>query len=257
MPVCAEPFKAILQFLIKSIKAVQHMKQAKIITVSSSKGGAGKTTTLMCLADYWSQHGKKVALLDTDPNKSLSRWYEKGSRKGYFKNIEFAQQLNDKEIIGTARDLITRADLLLIDVAGIASISLLKAAGIADLVVIPAQPSEDDFLEAINTKGIVREAEELTKRAIPFRTILTRAKRGTRVLDHTMQQLERLKFPVFKTVIFDRTIYAQSRFNGTTPVAQGRDGEGVKEIAALAEEIEKILEATAQTQAEPGKTAAA
>lgn len=236
---------------------VHTMKQAKIITVSSSKGGAGKTTTLMCLADYWAQNGKKVALLDTDPNKSLSRWYEKGSRKGYFGNIEFAQQLNDKEIIGTARDLITRADLLLIDVAGIASISLLKAAGIADLVVIPAQPSEDDFLEAINTKGIVREAEELTKRAIPFRTVLTRAKRGTRVLDHTMHQLERLKFPVFKTVIFDRTIYAQSRFNGTTPVAHGHEGDGVKEIAALALEIEKILEASGQGQGDVSTTVAA
>lgn len=214
---------------------------AKIITVSSSKGGAGKTTTLMCLADYWSQSGKKVALLDTDPNKSLSRWYEKGHKKGYFKEIEFSQQLNDKEIIATARDLIDRVDILLIDVAGIASISLLKAAGIADLVVIPAQPSEDDFLEAINTRGIVREAEELTKRNIPFRTVLTRAKKGTRVLNHTMNQLERLKFPVFKTVIFDRTVYAQSRFNGTTPMEQGKDGDGVKEIAALAKEIEKIL----------------
>lgn len=214
---------------------------AKIITVSSSKGGAGKTTTLMCLADYWAQKGKKVALLDTDPNKSLSRWYEKGSKKGYFAGIEFQQQLNDKEIIATARDLIERSDILLIDVAGIASISLLKAAGIADLVVIPAQPSEDDFLEAINTRGIVREAEELTKRTIPFRTVLTRAKKGTRVLDHTMTQLERLKFPVFKTVIFDRTVYAQSRFNGTTPIEQGREGDGVKEIAALAKEIEKIL----------------
>lgn len=40
----------------------------------------------------------------------------------------------------------------LIDVASVASVSLLKSAGIADLVIIPAQPNEDDFIEAINTK---------------------------------------------------------------------------------------------------------
>ena len=217
------------------------MSSANIITVSSSKGGAGKTTTLICLADYWAQQGKKVALMDTDPNKSLSRWYEKGRMKGFYQGIEFVQQLDDKEIISTAKSLITRADLLMIDVAGIASVSLLKAAGIADLVIIPAQPSEDDFLEAINTMRIVREAEELTNRKIPFRTVLTRAKAGTRVLDHTLLQLEKLKFPVFKTVIFDRTVYAQSRFNGATPVTQGTLANGVLEIEALAHEVDALL----------------
>jgi len=230
------------------------MSAAKIITVSSSKGGAGKTTTLMCLADYWSQQGRKVALMDTDPNKSLSRWYEKGRQKGFYKDIEFIQQLDDKEIIGTARELIARSDLLMIDVAGIASVSLLKAAGIADLVIIPAQPSEDDFLEAINTMRIVREAEELTGRKIPFRTVLTRAKHGTRVLDHTLLQLEKLKFPVFKTVIFDRTVYAQSRFNGATPVTQGTLANGVLEIEHLAHEIDAVL---AQQPASAGEGRAA
>lgn len=219
------------------------MSEAVIITVSSSKGGAGKTTTLMCLADYWAGQGYKVALIDTDPNTSLSRWYEKGKKKGYYEDIRFIQQLNDKEIIATARDLRTEVDIILIDVAGIASVSLLKAAGIADLVIIPAQPSEDDFLEAINTMKIVKEAEELTGNTIPFRTVITRAKHGTRVLDHTMQQLEKLKFPVFRSVIFDRTVYAQSRFNGTTPVTHEPHGSGTSEIAALAREIQTLVEA--------------
>jgi len=219
------------------------MSEAVIITVSSSKGGAGKTTTLMCLADYWASEGYKVALIDTDPNTSLSRWYEKGKKKGYYEDVRFIQQLNDKEIIATARDLRTEVDIILIDVAGIASVSLLKAAGIADLVIIPAQPSEDDFLEAINTMKIVKEAEELTGNTIPYRTVITRAKHGTRVLDHTMTQLEKLKFPVFRTVIFDRTVYAQSRFNGTTPVTHEPRGEGALEIAKLAKEIQAQIEA--------------
>jgi chromosome partitioning protein len=217
------------------------MEQAKIITISSSKGGAGKTTTAICLADYWSSVGKKVGFIDTDPNTSSTRWYEKGKQKGFFENVEFKQQLNDKEIISAAKELVGRVDILLIDVAGIASVSLLKAAGIADLVVIPAQPSEDDFLEAINTSGIVKEAEELTKRKIPFRTVITRAKQSTKVLDHVITQLERLKFPVFKTVIYDRTVYAQSRFNGATPVSTEPTGDASREIRSLADEIETLL----------------
>jgi chromosome partitioning protein len=221
------------------------MKQAKIITVSSSKGGAGKTTTLMCLADYWAGQGVRIALLDTDPNKSCARWFEKGRKKGYFEGIIFRQEVNDKAIIGTAKELAGQSDIVLIDVAGIASVSLLKAAGIADLVVIPAQPSEDDFLEAINTMGIVKEAMELTKTQIPYRTVLTRAKQGTTVLAHTIKQLQKLNFPVFNTVIADRTIYAKARFMGATPAGYRPGCDAYLQIAALAEEIEHMLYSSA------------
>lgn len=210
---------------------------AKIVTISSSKGGAGKTTTTICLADYWSRMGNKVGLIDTDPNKSLSRWFEKGRSNGFFEGILFQQQLQDKQIIETAKQMAKEVDILLIDVAGIASVSLLKAAGIADLVVIPAQPNEDDFLEAANTASIVKEAMELTSRDIPWRTVVTRGKHNTAVLKHMVAQLKKLNFPIFDTVIHDRTIYPTARFNGATPVSIEPSGVAALEIEELAEEI--------------------
>lgn len=221
------------------------MKHAKIITISSSKGGAGKTTALMCLADYWAGQGRRVALLDTDPNRSCSRWFEKGRKKGYYEGISFRQEVDDKAIIGAARELAAQADLLLIDVAGIASMSLFKAAGIADLVVIPAQPSEDDFLEAINTMNIVKDAMLMTKTTIPYRTVITRAKHGTKVLEHTVRQLQKLNFPVFDSVIADRTIYAQARFMGATPVSYRPGCDAYHQIASLADEIDSMLKQSA------------
>ncbi len=217
------------------------MEEAKIITVSSSKGGVCKTTTLMSLADYFAKQGHRVAIMDTDPNKSLTRWYKKGEKNGFYEGIEFRQELNDKAIIRTAKELAGKSDLLFIDVAGIASVSLIKAAGIADLVIIPVQPSEDDFLEAVNTMGIVKEAEELTRTKIPCRTVLTRAKQGTVVLEHTIKQLQKINFPVFNTVLMDRTIYSKARFKGATPVSYNRDQEAYEEIGALAGEVEKFL----------------
>lgn len=221
----------------------------QIVTISSSKGGAGKTTTTICLADYWSRQGLRVGLIDTDPNKSLTRWFEKGLEKGretgknYFQGIEFRQELQDKKIIETARELSKITDILLIDVAGIASTALLKAAGIADLVIIPAQPNEDDFLEAINTRGIVREAIELTGRQIPCRTLITRGKKSTMVLQHTLAQLERINFPLFKTIIHDRTVYPQARYNGITPVSYEPSGDAAYEIGLFADEITDQLAA--------------
>jgi chromosome partitioning protein len=213
-----------------------------IVSVSTSKGGAGKTTTTMSLTEWWSCKGLRVGLIDTDPMMSLTRWYEKGRDKGYFQNIEFRTELQDKKIISTAKEVSQICEIVLIDVAGIASVNLLKAAGIADLVIIPAQPNEDDFLEALNTKGIVREAMELTGRTIPCKTLITRAKQSTTVLKHTVSQLEKINFPMFKSIIYDRTVYPQARYNGQTPVSYEPCGAAAADIRLLADEIFEHLD---------------
>lgn len=212
-----------------------------IVTVSSSKGGAGKTSTTMGLADYWSKCGYSVGLIDTDPNRSLARWIEKGRDKGEFGDIEFRHEPDDKKIISTARELSQNADVLLIDVAGIASVSLLKAAGIADLVIIPAQPNEDDFLEAINTRNIVREAMDLTGRSVACKTVITRARPGTVVLKHILAQLEKLKFPLFETVLYERTVFPQARFMGQTPIGFAPGSEGARNIETFGDEVMAVL----------------
>jgi chromosome partitioning protein len=46
------------------------------ITIASSKGGCGKTTTVACLAVRAAQESGKVAMIDLDPQQSLARWWE-------------------------------------------------------------------------------------------------------------------------------------------------------------------------------------
>ena len=47
-----------------------------VITIAQQKGGAGKTTLAVHLATAWSLQGKSVALVDIDPQGSLTRWYD-------------------------------------------------------------------------------------------------------------------------------------------------------------------------------------
>ena len=46
-----------------------------IITVAQQKGGAGKTTLTAHLAVAFKDAGKSVALVDIDPQQSLSNWF--------------------------------------------------------------------------------------------------------------------------------------------------------------------------------------
>src|SRR5260221_372855 len=61
---------------------------ARVITVAQQKGGAGKTTIVAHLAVAWAAAGKKVAVVDIDPQASLTKWYAERARRAKVAPIE-------------------------------------------------------------------------------------------------------------------------------------------------------------------------
>ena len=47
----------------------------QVITVAQQKGGSGKTTVSVNLAVAFAQMGRKVAVIDSDAQGSLGRWF--------------------------------------------------------------------------------------------------------------------------------------------------------------------------------------
>lgn len=213
-----------------------------IISVSSSKGGPGKTTTVANMADYFALKGKKVAVLDTDPNENFSKWYNKGTYEDAFKGVDLVRITDEETIIEEADKAALDHDVVLIDVAGVKSKGLLYAAGISDLVVIPAQPSEDDIDEAIKTVREVQNAAKLSRREIKYRVLLTQTRKGTIVLEHAAKQFENMNgIKIFRATIGQREVHKQARFYGTTAVRFEPKGQGATEYANFTKELLKFL----------------
>lgn len=133
-----------------------------IYTLTSAKGGVGKTTAAVHLAAYLADRSGlgAVALLDCDPQGSSSRWAREavpGMAVAHAVGRELAIEHGDR--------LAAAYPHLVIDAPGGVGEEALTAILLADAVLIPVGPSALDLRAAASTVALIRQAQSLRKRA--------------------------------------------------------------------------------------------
>ena len=87
-----------------------------IITIASSKGGAGKTTISRLLLGHAARQGLRAAALDADLNHSLKDWI--GQHRAPF---EVREEIDETKIVSAIGELDEQNDLVVVDTAGAAT----------------------------------------------------------------------------------------------------------------------------------------
>lgn len=177
-----------------------------VIVTASSKGGAGKSTLTLVLAQALSMVGASVAIVDADPNRPLLRWRGGKSRSP----VEVIGDVTESNIIKVIREQSAIRQFVLVDLEGTANRLVSRAITQADLVLIPLQASALDSNEASRAVGLIQEEEEtLEGRVIPYRIIMTRTNPliTTKIEAGIYQSLANAGIALMKTRLHERQAY--------------------------------------------------
>lgn len=158
-----------------------------VITVAQQKGGSGKTTVSANLAIGFMRQGKRVALVDIDPQGSLGRWFmtRLETESGPVDALEFATS-SAWGITYEVRKLSENHDIVIIDTPPKADSDLRPALRVADLVVVPVSVSHVDLWA---TEGVLDLARREDKEAM---IVLNRARHNTRLGAEVAEAAEKL-----------------------------------------------------------------
>ncbi len=118
---------------------------AFVVAVAQRKGGAGKSTLAANLAAAFAGLGDRVALLDTDPQKTLGHWHAARLEAGRKAHELHFEAPSGWRVPGACDKLRGRHDIVLIDTPPHDDTDARIAIRASDLVLVPLQPSAADL----------------------------------------------------------------------------------------------------------------
>lgn len=212
-------------------KGVPH--SMKLIAVASQKGGSGKTTLAAHLAVEAERAGNgPVMLIDADPQRTLTQWWEDRSAAGTFtpgllKRTGSAPGESEFNLLSDMESMREYgANFVFVDTPPGLTTEIQEAIRFADIVLIPVRPSPHDLRASAATVALARTLAKDTMFVLNGATV------RTRICADAILALAQ-HGPVAPVIIHQRVGFASSMIDGGTANELYPSSKAAQEITSL------------------------
>jgi chromosome partitioning protein len=216
-----------------------------IITLASRKGGAGKSTLTAQLAAQAQSQGKRVLIIDADPQGSLKLWHS--LRPDILPKLVTPERGIDRAL---AFAMIDGFDTVFIDTAPSMWVVVQEAIKNSTLVLIPARPGFFDLDAVRETVKVARERNKpyaVVINAAPVR----RDDKDTSLVAQSRAYLDAQQIPVWSGQISQRAGFQSTLAAGASAAEIGPNTAAGIEVAKLWSAVERSIAAINAAQFAP------
>jgi chromosome partitioning protein len=210
-------------------------KVGKVIAVAQQKGGSGKTMLAAQLAVALAETGAKVAVLDIDPQGSLTIWGKLRASAPKAGAVVTCAAISGWRLPAELEKLRSSNDFVLIDTPPVIDSDARRAIRAAELVLIPLNPSPPDLWAAEGT--IKLAAEEKRRIALVF----NRAPAASRLRKRLEAEISARGLTLLAAALANRAGYANAFADGLGVTEAGPSTAAAEELRGLATAVQDQL----------------
>lgn len=216
----------------------------KVIGFLNQKGGVGKTTLAVHVADALARRDHRTILVDADPQGSALDWAASRQGELFFPVVGLPRASIHKELPGLAKGF----DFVVIDgpprVYDVAKSAIMAS----DLIAIPVQPSPYDVWAAKEIMDLLNEVA-VYKPHLRSAFVINRKIVNTALGRDVVNALAEYPTPVLDTAVCQRVAFAESAARGQTVFETDPDSVACREVKSLVDDMLVFLGSTKEAAA--------
>lgn len=180
-----------------------------VISFANPKGGTGKTTAALLLAEQLTRAGATVVMLDCDPNQNIVTWGKEREEAGKDTPFRIIARPPEDQVVETIDSLEGDVDYVIVDLEGTAAQIVTFVLSRTDLAVIPFEPTPMETRQAARAVGLVKSTARMMRRPIPFTLLFTRTNAAFATSDERDVRASTSELPVLPISLVRRAAYTR------------------------------------------------